>query len=1602
MLQESAYPSGDQPATMSEEMGQALQPELDVTPSDKSENRSGRIARWTQRLLDLSLRNRLLNLRNTQLVIPLVCPDISQLEDMLSNNQAITIGPIPETGEKKANEPILRDSQLKADLKEQLDKELKQKRLCSTLTQNEISRRMTALSRQGKTDLEEGGVNTIFIGIGFLEWKLTPQDEKTYLAPILLLPIRLIRKSIVEGFKIQRLDEDTIINETLLELMRSQFHLSVSGLSPLPADQDGVHVAQVMQRLRESIQGMAGWAVHEEAAIGHFSFAKFIMWTDMTARAELLSQHPLVNHLMGGGGVFEDGIEVFPPEEVSRHLDLDKLTCPMSADSSQLAAVLYSTLGKSFVLHGPPGTGKSQTITNIIAQNLAMGRRVLFVSEKKAALDVVHKRLSLVGLRPFCLELHSNKSGKNEVLAQFSEALNVPDTARPDQWERITADLERLRKELTSYVTALHRQYPNAISAYDCFSQLIQAQPLPDSLLKLPCLTQTRAEVDKLAQLVSDLAHALEMLTSKTSLSLNWLALADWSPAYEKELLATAKPLQTATESLRAIYTEYASSLQLPSFPSGCQEAPSRGYSIPVIDATVRLAQALQSSPDIPEPLISQEIAENAAFLRQFKQVAQQRQKLKLALKSYNLEMARTLNLDGIQSRIQQNRQAFFLFRVFKNKALLNELSGLKKLGGTKLTIDELAKLLPQLAQWNDTANAFEKMLDQGKAMLGKLWQEDATDWTGVESILSATEGIIALLREIAGDDATQLENCLTFLRPLLAKATQSFASSGPYKTGELIEAWNRQKTALKDFSTYAEPLLSETHITALADKIDTLLAGNDSLRNILRYQQLLHEANASGLEGFARALEKGDLPAQEAPDAFKTAYAKEMLDQILTADATLAHFNGLAHQQRIDQFRKLDNDYIQLSRKLVFAKLAATLPRFRSGPCPDGTQLGILKRECEKKSRHKPVRQLLSEIPKLAATLKPCFLMSPLSVAQYLPPDSAPFDLIVFDEASQIPVWDAIGVIARGKQLIVVGDPKQMPPTNFFLKDDPRNDDEESDKIEDLESILDECLAAGLYSSYLNWHYRSRHESLIAFSNHYYYEDRLFTFPSSSIANHLGVRFHLVPNAVYDKSNTRTNRVEAEALVAYIFEQLENATSRRRSFGVVTFNEAQKNLIEDLLEQERSKHPNLEECFSDQNEEPPFVKNLENVQGDERDVILFSIGYAPDSAGRFSMNFGPLNRVGGERRLNVAITRAKEQVVVFSSIHAYQIELSRTAAVGAAHLKNFLDYAEKGFAIQTSRTAADSKEGLAKSIAAFLQKQGYTVELGIGCSGHRIDVAVLHPDKQGTYLLGIECDGPAYASQKTTRDRDHIRHSVLTSLGWHLHQIWSVDWLLDRKLAEEALLAALEEAKTEPPQKAKQPPPAPSAPSIPPEDSQKRETPRPAPPTPQTFYKAAALTCNRPQEEFFQLNTRLLIRQQMHTIIQQEAPISEHLLKKRILKAWGFAQTGKNIQAVLQDSLPNDLPTTRLAEEKVFWKADQNPAEYREYRANAADESNRRAIDDIPPEELANAMREIIADFSTIETDALYRETLRRFGLSNLTPKSRKYLAAAFETLSL
>ena len=1551
----------------------------------------GRVARWAQKLLDLSLGNRLLNLKDSKKVIPLLCPNVGALEDKIAANEIVVIQSLSGLlGEEKYSDYIHgRLNYNPADFNVNLQKELEKRRLWTRLSPSETQRRLRELYRLAKLDLEESGVNTLFLALGFLEWKISEDDEHVYRSPILLVPVRFERRSISDGIRMARLDDDTVLNATLLELLRFQFGITVSGVDPLPIDASGVDVPQIMDRFRDAIQDKKGWSVVEEALVGQFSFGKFVMWKDMTSRMEDFKKNKLVAHLIDGGGFYEDGVEVFPPSEISRHIDCNSLYCPMSADSSQLTAVLYSAMGKSFVLHGPPGTGKSQTITNIIAHNMALGRKVLFVSEKKAALDVVHRRLSSIGLEPFCLELHSNKSGKADVLAQFSAALKVGDLSEPADWPGMVSQLDSLRQDLNGYVAALHTRYPNGMSAYDCFGILLNKGTSKfERCIDVQCTKQSIDEYNATLQGVSDLGAAAALVDMAAYRNLKTLKDLTWSPTLEDEL-------QDCVTSMKAIMLQLEEAFCHVARLCALEGSDTR---FGVLDRVRIFLEVLFAAGSLPADLLTEDIEESVDFLLCFRDICLKRIDTAKKLESFKLDEILNLDIKGIERRIEENNQAFFLARFFKNSALVKELAPIKKVGGGKLTFQELVGLLSVFECYQKEDADYKKNEAKAKSLLGSLWNDGSPNWDELSTTIIDAKNCVSAVTGAVVENRPRLLAALEKVRAVMENPKSEFSPDSELSRAkdEFLAQWALFKQWSDVFSQYANFELSDYDISSFKKLLDDFAMSLGAVRNVLRYREARHSAARLGIGGFAVALEGGALGVDALDDEFKYAYVTKMLSEVFSTESSLSSFSGIGHEERIKKFIEIDKEYTKLSARMVFAKVAAGLPRRRSGSAVvKNTPLGILRHECEKKARHKPVRQLLSEIGPLAGMLKPCFLMSPLSVAQYLPPDTDQFDLIVFDEASQIPVWDAIGVIARANQVIIVGDPKQMPPTNFFQKGDGgANYDTEG--VEDLESILDECLAAGVYSTHLGWHYRSRHESLISFSNHNYYEDKLLTFPSASESPRLGVKFRFVPNGVYDRKASRTNRHEALALVDYIFKSFKDPVLRDRSMGVVTFSEAQKELIEDIVDKRREKEPEFERYFSDQNSEPFFVKNLENVQGDERDVILFSICYAPDVEGKFSMNFGPLNKVGGERRLNVAVTRAKEQVVLFSSIHAHQIDLDRTDSVGVAHLKDFIEFAEKGPASKVSQeTMSGRNDKFVETVATFLEENGYKVERSVGQSDCKIDIAVRDPSNDGRYLIGIECDGSTYAHPTTARDRDALLPAVLKSLGWRMCRVWSVDWMFDRQRAEQRLLAKIEEAKSAPEE-------TPTVTTtIDPIDFQTEAGTVAAPEESYEKYSIWRPSCIYLSAYFTNSTSRPKIIEQMREIVSTESPICESLLYKRIARAWDIRLTD-NYRRVISSCLRMaGFAKTCTGAENVYWASGQSPDSYTGFRVpDNRDSDTKRAIGEIPSEEIANAMLSIAVDLGGCDKEAVYKETMKLFGLGGVTAKARICLDHAMNIL--
>ena len=552
-------------------------------------------------------------------------------------------------------------------------------------------------------------------------------------------------------------------------------------------------------------------------------------------------------------------------------------------------------------------------------------------------------------------------------------------------------------------------------------------------------------------------------------------------------------------------------------------------------------------------------------------------------------------------------------------------------------------------------------------------------------------------------------------------------------------------------------------------------------------YQRIRVWATEHGLGSAVAGLERAGAAAAQLPAAFERAALEPWAESIIATDPRLEQYRSDNRQAMVEEFRRLDEKLIKFAYSSVVAACTARRPRSIFGDAR------IIVREAEKKSRHKPIRTLLEEAGTVAQALKPCFMMSPLSVSQYLPGNMR-FDVVIFDEASQVMPADAVNCIYRGSQLIVAGDQKQLPPTAFFTT--VADDSDEPDAPDNFDSVLDLCKASGAITSLpLTWHYRSLHEDLITYSNYGFYDGQLNTFPGAvQHSPDLGVHHEFVAG-VYQRGSGAKNPIEAERVVDRIIAHRSNNPDL--SLGVVTFSTAQADAIFDAIDRRAPHEPALVGLLEDRDRlRGFFVKNLESVQGDERDIIIFSVGYGPDESGKLAMNFGPLTRKGGQRRLNVAITRARRRVEIVSSFHASHMR--EGSSEGNLHLRNYLDFAARGHAALAHRIPAGTAESdflLEDEVRNAISALGYETMTQVGSAGYRVDIGVRHPSKPGTFMLGVECDGVAYSSAKTARDRDRLRGSVLANLGWRMFRVWGLSWYRDPAGQIARLQRALDEA---------------------------------------------------------------------------------------------------------------------------------------------------------------------------------------------------------------
>ena len=1478
-------------------------------------------------------------------------------------------------------------------------------KLQTTLTAEELQSRLLSTFYAARTSLEEQGVNTLFLALGMLHWSEADDPRRVLSAPLVLLPVELERSSARERFRVRAAEEEPGFNLSLAEKLKAGFGIDVP---PLP-DEEELDLPAYFDRIAEAVAGQEGWSVDRGAvALGFFSFGKFLMYRDLDAstwpETARPGDHPLLKALL------DDGFREPPPavgddEPLDPHLAPADARHVVDADSSQALAILDAADGRNLVIQGPPGTGKSQTITNLIAQAVGRGRSVLFVAEKMAALEVVKRRLDAVGLGGACLELHSHKTSKKAVLEQLRRTLELgrPKLGAFDADFRLLADA---RDRLNAYAEAVNEPItPGGVAPHHALGELIrlrQESPAELPAFDLPGMEawsdyeyrRRLALVERLEAIVAAAGHPQDHPF--------WGArLATMTPAIEGRLGPLVEAARAALADLRAAAARLAGALGV-----------RRAFSAADAEALLRAARVVEEAARWRgADLRAAEWDEGPGGLDELLAAGSSLADLRRRFDPLILPDAWDREVSEARRALNAHGRRWWRLAVGSYRRARATLAGLCR-SEPPGSLDAQLELLDAIASARHARETLRDGDPLGSRLFGARWKAEKSAWPALADLTrwarqlrrDVRDGRLpeGLVEALAGrSDSGPIQAQAAAVAAALAAHRDAFdglatllefdapARLGPgialadlpFEAGAcLLKTWGRSVGELQGLASF-----NHLAVECRAEGLDPLPAGRVEPAETAEAGGFHPPYKSGGIVALAESWpEAGGALA----DAFRARYYAGLLDRAIRERPALAGFDGEGQGRTVRDFRELDRAAIRHGRALVAAEHWKGLPK-REG----GGQIAVLRRELEKKARHLPVRQLMDRAGHAIQAIAPVFMMSPMSVASYLAPGTLGFDLVVFDEASQVRPVDALGALLRGKQAVVVGDSRQLPPTRFFDRltgGEDLDDDEES--TGDVESILGLFAAQGAPQRMLRWHYRSRHESLIAVSNREFYDDRLVVFPSPEADRRSsGLVLRHLPGTAYDRGKTRTNPGEAEAVARVAMDharaQLARPAGERLTMGVAAFSMVQMQAIRDHLEHLRREDPACEAFFAAEAPEPFFVKNLENVQGDERDVILISVGYGRAADGSLTMNFGPLNGEGGERRLNVLITRARVRCEVFTNLRAAEIDASRTQARGVHALKAFLAYAESGRLDEESgEESADDAAPFEEVVRSALEAEGWEVRARVGSAGFAIDLAVLDPDRPGRYLLGIECDGPSYRVARSARDRDRLRQQVLEGLGWRLHRIWSLDWSRDPEEQLRRALAAIEAARMQG---------APiAAPAIADTPARHGEVdgsdPRPAD---IPAYRLAAPVIELDGRELPALPADRLARWVVE-VVRAEGPVHAGEVARRIADAAGVKRIGGRIQGALDQAVDHAARKGTIRRRGDFlWPAGlERPA----IRDRGALPAPSRRLDLVAPEEVEAAVLRAVADAFGMEPDAIPPAACRLLGFPRVGDEMRARVDAA------
>ncbi len=1528
-----------------------------------------RFDHWLEKLLDLNLGNRLINLRFGGGLAQFIVPSAEDLVKELSTRNKMSVVPFQfgaiaiEEGEKilsfspkafgKLSEEAYRKGQILA-----------------TSKTGDVDTYFKTLARKANTALEESGSNPLFMTIGMLKWfdndKAASVNRGAMYAPVFLLPISLPRRKSGTYHSFSFDLDELSLNTTLFQYLEEVFHMDFSPISGTLRMKDGLPDLRLIYNfIREKISEKKGWMLYENtASAGLFGFAHFVMWNDLRNRKEELLQNPFIASFVSGEKKWEDKTDLIEIKDLDDKVVPGDLALPLPADSSQIKAITDALAGESFIMDGPPGTGKSQTIANMIVNFLYHGKSVLFVAEKEVALDVVKNRLDELGLGQFCLQLSSVKTNKTDVLKAIDKLLELGPLEGAGDYKEKAAEVEEKRTKLNTLLSKLHVPENFFASIYDAILLYL------DSIKAKGLYEVSEDYVRGLTKERYDAAiEGIERVTAYSRLNRGYRE-NPFVPYQKRDYsLLDRENLPKALAPLVDIDRELALNLHncLRNLP-GLSTTRKNAYLF------VELSQILQGEKEILADKVGSEIFLDAEdtlrkYLSLNKEIATISKKV---TKSFD----RTI-LSAEVGELSDLKEEFTQASLFKRKKPLKEIQKILKdyyLEGGKpnkklslVTVESL-KALDNLHKQVENLGSYPKFIFP--SLPGEPERYEA-----IEKGYEASIKIGKLLREMDCARNTNFEK----LADILAKAGGDYTKLWEDNDRKLRRHLSERSFVCDqlrnkfDFDTERYPDDRE-YFKKEAQKVSNVIANEGLLGGWTKFLTVLDECRAVSPEGLVESYEEGRIGDLELRDAYVNALCYKTV-AYAAKDAKLENLSGEEVLKTIEDYGKELNELERLSVVETASRITKSYPLVTEN-LASTTEVYQLRKIARSGGRSISLRNIFVSFSDLIHTLCPCFLMSPLSVAQFLQPTDK-FDVVIFDEASQIPTSEAVGAISRAKSIVIAGDQQQMPPSNYFavnVSGSIEGGDYFKSLDEDLESLLDDAIVMGLKRNRLNWHYRSRHESLIAYSNNQFYGNTLLTFPSPE-SEKQSVSYRYIKGK-YERGKG-INKDEAKAIVAEVMRRLKDPELSQKSIGVITFNEAQQNLIMDMLEKEEGKN----RLDSNPGGESIFVKNLENVQGDERDVILFSVTYGPDpKTGVLSLNFGPLSREKGERRLNVAITRSREEMIVFSSIKPEMIRAERAKNEGARYLRDFLTFASEGTSYLPNlqgNVVYDRKETVAKYLAEDLKKLGYKSVVDLGTSTFRLDLAIVDPADPDKFTLGILLDGPSYCDTPTSRDRNLVQPSILKNLRWRLMRFWSIEYFDHPDQVVRQIVAKINEPVGE-------------------EDVGTIDS------GPVSFNrKQVNLYPNQIPYEYADLDMPsssiedVRIFEAVKRLIDAEGPISRRLIMEKTKKALDKKTLGIKLRSSIELAIGDTPKVTELCtSEPFYYPSGFVPEAWPYYRIDKSE--NKRDIQDISYIEISNACSDIIYAQGKMSESDLIKQVSLLFGYEVVSEKRKTHIKNA------